>query len=185
MVYMDDDLETTECSLQIIHLMKHIMIFVFKQCNIKTDLDNAAIAINIRYIGWLLDLQRKAVKMPADKKVTILSRLKRFSMGHSHVITGGAGKPVGRWSRTYNSQNLYTRGRMTRPKDARLTPSILPPPGLAPWGTPTGATPSGVASCEFLLGMCVCVCLCAVDSQRWCLFTTVGVTRQWSVARAL
>ena len=88
MVYMDDDLETTECSLQIIHLMKHIMIFVFKQCNIKTDLDNAAIAINIRYIGWLLDLQRKAVKMPADKKVTILSRLKRFSMGHSHVITG-------------------------------------------------------------------------------------------------
>ena len=37
MVYIDDDLETTQNSLRIIHLMKHVMIFVFKQWQLIQD----------------------------------------------------------------------------------------------------------------------------------------------------
>ena len=88
MVYIDDDIESESISLLVIHLMKHVMHFVLKQIRIPTDLDRAKITVATRYLGWLICLQRKAVKLPLDKRLRILNRIETFTNGTLNVITG-------------------------------------------------------------------------------------------------
>ena len=51
LVYMDDDLEAERNCLITLHLMKHIMIFVFSETRVKTDLTHGPHLIQARYLG--------------------------------------------------------------------------------------------------------------------------------------
>ena len=86
-VYMDDDLECENTSAIIIHLMKAIMNFVFTEINLQTDLDLGPTSASLKYLGWILSVERQAVKLPEAKKVKMLTRLDRFSNGSHHVLS--------------------------------------------------------------------------------------------------
>ena len=91
-VYIDDNLEAEQNSLLIIHLMKHVMLFVFKQINIKTDLESAEVTALTRYLGWMVCLQRKSVKLPVNKQVSMINKINTFIDGKINILSGESKK---------------------------------------------------------------------------------------------
>ena len=74
-MFADDDLEADNNeSSTICTIMKSVIRCVFQEINIKTDLDDAPVGKSIRYTGWLIDLDRRALKLPADKHKKILDK---------------------------------------------------------------------------------------------------------------
>ena len=45
---MDDDMEGEQDCLLTLHLMKHVMIFVFEQIGLKTDLKHGPVSVQAR-----------------------------------------------------------------------------------------------------------------------------------------
>lgn len=54
----------------------------------KTDLTWGPPKFSTRYLGWLIDLRKKALKLPADKRKKILDRIDRFIKGRFNVVSG-------------------------------------------------------------------------------------------------
>ena len=87
-VYMDDNLESDSHEPKdIIDLMAHITHKVFTRINVKSTLKPNDTKKIVRYLGWLICLERKAIKLPMDKRKALLERILQFIAGKRNLLT--------------------------------------------------------------------------------------------------
>lgn len=92
-VYMDDDLESDSHSPKdVIDIMAFITHKVFQILNVKSTLKEGDTKKMVRYLGWLICLERKAIKLPMDKRKTLLDRLNLFKNGKVNLLTNKSKK---------------------------------------------------------------------------------------------
>ena len=88
-VYIDDNLTVDHAREDtIIKQMKTIFIKEFKKMRFPTDLRPGPPKSATRHLGWFMNTQLQALKLPADKQKTILQKIDRFVAGNRHVKKG-------------------------------------------------------------------------------------------------
>ena len=87
-VYMDDNLEADgETGPEMIMKMKEKSIEVLTYLRIPSNLKDGPAKKQTRYLGWLICLEKKAVKLHADKRRNILDKLTNFKEGKVNLLT--------------------------------------------------------------------------------------------------
>ena len=88
-VYIDDNLAVDHArDTSVIKQMKTVFLTEFKKMRYPTDLRPGPPKNATRHLGWFMNMELQALKLPADKQKTILDKIDRFVAGDLHVKKG-------------------------------------------------------------------------------------------------